>query len=671
MPVLAVVLVIAFSLSAYLNTYITNKTRTELLGSAQQSAASMDAALSQLEIRMQNLASAAESSIDEDRLLSGNMDYFHTFEAMTEKMTIGFSEDVEGLVAAYIRYDPNLTYGTSGTFYTDADGNGSFEAVTPTDLGAYPRTDTEHVGWFYAPLDAGGPSWLAPYYNANIGKMIISYCIPFYLSNGQDFGIVGIDFDFTMISEMLQENNTYKTGEAFLVDQNGNFLFHPTYVDGENLAEVESGRYAALAGEILAGDSGCILDGKNMLAGYATMSNGWKLCILPGYDEVYGTMNSLLNTMILLGVIIVIAAALLAVFIGRGISKPISILAGATQRMADGDLDVAVEVSSKDEIGVLANATKSLAARLKDYIAVIDETAAHLQEIGEGELQLQFVNAYDGDFAKIRENLIAMAATLNNTLAQINTSADYVAANADNIAAGAQNVAQGATEQAGSIEELTATIGDLSEQIRKNAVDAAEVRTELGNAGDKISESNHQMQAMGEAMDEINGKAQEIGKIIKAIDDIAFQTNILALNAAVEAARAGVAGKGFAVVADEVRNLAGKSADAAKNTAALIDETIGAVGKGVTIAGRTEESMNAVVDSAKAVTVMVDRIADATEVQAVSANAVATGISQIAQVVQNNSASAEESAAASRELSEQAQTLKGLVAQFHLTGSED
>ena len=236
----------------------------------------------------------------------------------------------------------------------------------------------------------------------------------------------------------------------------------------------------------------------------------------------------------------------------------------------------------------------------------------------------------------------------------------------DQVSSGAQALSQGATEQASSIEQLSASIIEISDQVRSNAVNANNATSLVESVGKEIDRSNIHMQEMIRAISEISDKSAQIGRIIKTIDDIAFQTNILALNAAVEAARAGAAGKGFAVVADEVRNLAGKSAQAASETTELIESSISAVLNGTRIADETAESLSSVVTGASKITSLMQDISKASNEQANSIGQVTQGIEQISGVVQTNSATAEESAAASEELSAQAQLLNSLVSKFKM-----
>ena len=277
---------------------------------------------------------------------------------------------------------------------------------------------------------------------------------------------------------------------------------------------------------------------------------------------------------------------------------------------------------------------------------------------------------YVGEFAKMKTAMQNISKTLTATLTQINLAADRVSTGSDQISGGAQALSQGATEQASSIQELSATITDIAEHVKSNAANAEQSSKMANELEREIVLSNDQMQQMISSMHEISNTSNEIGKIIKTIEDIAFQTNILALNAAVEAARAGAAGKGFAVVADEVRNLAGKSADAAKNTTALIEKSIKAVESGVLIADKTAQSLTTVVSSARTVTGNIDKISAATKEQASSISEISMGVEQVSSVVQTNSATAEESAAASQELSSQAQMLKTLAGRFRFKNTE-
>lgn len=290
--------------------------------------------------------------------------------------------------------------------------------------------------------------------------------------------------------------------------------------------------------------------------------------------------------------------------------------------------------------------------------------------MAKGDLTVASDVEYAGDYRELKESMQYILSAFNETLGQINQVADQVSSGSGQVSSGAQMLAQGAAEQASSIEELSAAINEIAEKITVNAEYAANASRSVHDVGSEISKSNRQMQDMIAAMSQINLSSGQIRKIIKTIEDIAFQTNILALNAAVEAARAGTAGKGFSVVADEVRNLASKSADAAKNTTALIENSMRQVENGTKIANETAVSLQKVVESTTTVFETVEKISSATKQQAESIGQVTQGIEQISGVVQTNSATAEESAAESEELSGQAEFLKQLTGRFRLANRD-
>ena len=330
--------------------------------------------------------------------------------------------------------------------------------------------------------------------------------------------------------------------------------------------------------------------------------------------EVKDTSSN--TMMMIITVITFILAVILGTFLSKLISKPIYNLKDAANKIAEGDLTVKVDVNSKDEIGDLAQA-----------------------------------------FTK-------MAYTNNEIMTQINTAAVQVAAGAKNISDSSISLSEGATEQASAVEELTSSIEEISAQTRQNAENANKANQLTIDAQTSALQGNSQMQEMLKAMNDINSSSNSISKIIKVIDEIAFQTNILALNAAVEAARAGQHGKGFAVVAEEVRNLAARSAKAAEETTDMIETSIVKVNEGTKIANNTAMALEEIVNTVTKVAELVEGITHASNEQSLGIEQISQGVIQVSQVVQANSANAEESASASEELSSQADLLRKNVAKF-------
>jgi len=336
----------------------------------------------------------------------------------------------------------------------------------------------------------------------------------------------------------------------------------------------------------------------------------------------------------------------------------------AATAAAVGDLSYRGDSSTLS--GSYAEVIEGLNNALDNIAKPIDAISEVLASMAEGDLSQRMTGDFEGSYENMQSAINNTIDNLQMLMREISEAADQVRSGAMQVSDGSQALSQGSTEQASSVEELSASLTQLASQTRQNAGSASQASQLASKAVVDASEGNSQMDDMVDAMQQINEASANIAKIIKVIDDIAFQTNILALNAAVEAARAGQHGKGFAVVAEEVRNLAARSAEAARETTEYIETTLDRVKGGSKIAVSTADSLTAIVEGIDQVAKLVESIANASNEQASGIAQINQGIDQVSKVVQSNSATAEESAAASEELQSQAQMLNERLRQFRL-----
>ncbi len=377
------------------------------------------------------------------------------------------------------------------------------------------------------------------------------------------------------------------------------------------------------------------------------------------------TTTSLTISMIVGIALILLGSIVSKIMITRSVSKPLSTVMSAAQNIAQGHMNFELDVKSNNEIGMLADSFNMMKGNLSTLNGVLVEMLGKISN-GNWNVDIGSPNIYIGDWQQLYVSAEKMTNSVRGALSQVSTSARQISSSVAMVSSGAQALAQGAIDQAGSVDGLSQNLQAISLQVEENSQNTKKVNDIAVISGEVATSTLDDMQQMLDAMREISNTSDDIVKVIKVIDDIAFQTNILALNAAVEAARAGAAGKGFAVVADEVRTLAQKSSEAAKNTTQLIEQSINAVQVGEGIAQKANESFEGLAEKVQQMVITIDQIAKATEEQTGSIREISDGIEQISMVVQTNTATSEESAAASQELSSQATTLHTLVDKFVL-----
>lgn len=369
------------------------------------------------------------------------------------------------------------------------------------------------------------------------------------------------------------------------------------------------------------------------------------------------------------GFVVIIVCLVFAFTLTRKTSKrvletilePLHAIEDVAMELTEGNLHSTLEYHSDDEIGKLAPSMRKSIRILGTYVDDIDRS---MKLFSEGNFDVHPEVEWRGDFVGILNSFMAFQASMAGTIKGIQNVSNEVSGAAEQVASSSNDLADGATNQAAVVEELTATVTGVSEQVEKNSQSAKEISVKVDELGNAISESNGKMHEMVDSMHEISEASKEIDKIITTINEIASQTNLLALNASIEAARAGEAGKGFAVVANQVNVLADQSAQAAKESATLIETSVKAVEKGMVIAGQTAAQLEEVAENSKLITTEVTNIAETLETQTTEIKQINEGIEQINDVVQTNSATSEECAAASQEMSSEAESLREMIRKF-------
>lgn len=384
-------------------------------------------------------------------------------------------------------------------------------------------------------------------------------------------------------------------------------------------------------------------------------------------NEVSASLTSQSRTTIFVILVVIILTMVLSILfaikIARAFSEPIIKVRDASAQLAQGNLDIQVQIDTADEVGEMARSFSAAAAMIKDIIHEINRS---LGEVAGNNFNITIDTEFKGDFKAIQAAIEKIVTSLSDTMQQINDASSQVAMGAVQMSESAQSLAEGATEQAGAVEELTATIENVTAEVEVSAENAIKSYDQAKEYEKEAEIGNDEMKQLTSAMENISNTSKKIENIIIEIEDIASQTNLLSLNASIEAARAGEAGRGFAVVADQIGKLASDSAKSAVNTKALISSAIAEIESGNQITKRTSDALEKVIEGIKLLADASKTSSEASSAQVATMKQVEQGIEQISNVVQSNSAAAQETSATSEELSAQSENLKALVEQFEL-----
>ena len=555
--------------------------------------------------------------------------------------------------------------------YTAYEDVSLYMAVT--DTSTLPEGfDATSRAWYQSAKAQNKAIYTAPYVDTATGAMIFTVAAPIR-ENGTFAGVFGCDITLDTVIQLVSKMKLSENGYPVLIDGDGNFLVHsnssymPTKDGKLTSVKDAQGDYAKVMSSL--GNDVSIgiykdYDGTDKYFTFKKLDNaGWTVGYVLPRSDIEGALTDLGLVFLISFIVFFICGNGIVFFVLLRQLNPLKKLAGQASLIAQGDLSVRLDYNSDDEIGTLCTEFEKCIDAMRTYV---DDISNVLTAVSKGDLTVSPAVEYTGDFVKIRDSMNLILDELSSIMSDIDDGSSQVFNGSSQMAEGSQSLADGTTRQASAIQQISATIAEVSSQIANTAQNASEAGNLSRLTQDKVNQQDSEIQSMVQAMSDISTTSQEIEKIIKTIEDIAFQTNILALNAAVEAARAGEAGKGFAVVADEVRNLSGKSDEAAKSTSSLIHAAIEAVDNGSKIALATAESMKEVKDMSSQTAVLIEKIAAASAEQNESIKQINSGVEQISQVIQTNSATAEETAASCEELSGQSKLLKDHVSRFRI-----
>lgn len=513
---------------------------------------------------MDTLSEVAMSNFDYDSFRQSK-DYADTYTETVQQAVLDFANHTNGAVTVYLRYNPNYSNPTSGVFAQRQSVDSELQCLTPTDFSMYDESDVEHVGWYYLPVQAKEAIWMSPYMNENINIYMISYVVPLFAEDGTSIGVVGMDIDFSQITDLVDETTVYQSGYAFLMDASGSIMHHKNVDEGTVITDLDSS--LKKGADFLAedGNQGKTLEYtyKNVdkkLAFY-NLDNGMKLVLTAPVSEIYSEAYGLAKMIILAMIVAFILSAVIGIVMGTGLTKPIRQLTSVIEQTAALDFrptEAGAKLrKQKDEIGDMATKIHDMRKKLRAMMENLQQTQQVL-ETNTGNLnQLMKQNsAYAEDNSAATQELAAGMEETSANAAHIVENVGIMRESSDNI----QRLAEDGEKNSGQIQERAGEMERISTESRHKTDQMYAVMKQKTDAAVEQAKS-----------------VQKINALTDNIKQISSQTNLLALNANIEAARAGEAGRGFAVVASEIGDLATQTLD----TVSTIDEIVGEVNSSV------------------------------------------------------------------------------------------
>lgn len=622
-----------------------NERATETLTNlASINADSINNKLSRIEQSVDILADEIMEQLDAD-LLKSSDEYVSEFSKRITTSVTSVGNYTEGTICGYVRLNPEFTEPTSGVFITRNNTDEEFESVTPTDFSVYDKSDLEHVGWYYTPVNNRASTWMEPYYNANVDKNMISYVIPLFDKDEENLGIVGLDIDYSEITEVIDKTVLYETGHVILVDSGLNVLYSNKEEKGADLSNVYNTSKLNTIQHTT-------IDNEDYQYVAEEVENGAFVILTVPSKEVTADGDALVLKIIFSNLIAMLVVGVFGILNLNHMFNPLYDLVGYINKLAkldmtDKEIDSKVKVR-KDEVGVIAGAIDNLHKEMADVISKIQEQGRILDTSNK-----EFIEKF-GD--------------ITSSVANVNMAVEEIAEGSTSQATEAQKAGEAVIIMADAIASSTNSVNELEKSVESMNKVSDSLKTMLNELAEINEKTSNNITEVSEQTNETNESAKKIQEAVALIQEIASQTNLLSLNASIEAARAGEQGKGFAVVAEEIRKLSENSSASADQIDKVVKELIKNSNKAVSTMTEVYEDAQAEkgklqesVKQFKGLGKEVEHVGSATKTILVQTQALEEVKNQVNEVVEQLAAISEENAASTEETSASMQVLSGTI----------